>query len=213
MVRLRVYRSDEPGPGENEVPDDELCDALAAGQPWAAVALYDRVEETVETVLFRMLGPGDLERDDLMQQALERLISTVVLGKFERRCSLKSWAALVTQNLVLSALRARARERRVLDRSITPQMLELVAVPGETPERAAEVQRRLETVQSALAGCKADRAEALVLHDLLGYELTEIARLTGVSVAAAQSRLVRGRRDVASRIERDERRRQGGRRA
>jgi RNA polymerase sigma-70 factor (ECF subfamily) len=47
---------------------------------------------------------------------------------------------------------------------------------------------------------KPERAEAVLLHDVLGHELTEIAQMTGVSVAAAQSRLVRGRKDVVNRM-------------
>jgi DNA-directed RNA polymerase specialized sigma24 family protein len=38
----------------------------------------------------------------------------------------------------------------------------------------------------------------VLLHDGFGHEVTEISALTGVSVAAAQSRLVRGRRQLLS---------------
>jgi DNA-directed RNA polymerase specialized sigma24 family protein len=34
------------------------------------------------------------------------------------------------------------------------------------------------------------------LHDLLGHELAEIAQFTGVTAAAAPSRLVRGRKEL-----------------
>ena len=47
------------------------------------------------------------------------------------------------------------------------------------------------------------KAEALFLHDALGHDLAEVALLTGVSVAAAQSRLVRARKDLLARIERN----------
>ncbi|HEX3694992.1 MAG TPA: RNA polymerase sigma factor [Polyangia bacterium] len=180
--------------------DDRLCDALASGEVWAADVLYDRVEEIVGTVLFQVIGPADHERDDLIQQALEKVISTVVSGQFGRRCSLKSWAALITQHVAFDALRLRARERTVLDRSIVPETLELVATNDDTPELALDVRRRMESLRAALAATKRDRAEAVLLHDVLGHELTEIAQMTGVSVAAAQSRLVRGRKDVVTRM-------------
>ena len=176
--------------------DIDLCGALAAGEAWAAEVIYDRVADVVEAVLFRLMGPGDSERDDLAQQALERVISTIVSGKFSQGCSLRSWATLITQHLAIDTMRARQRERRLFDRSLDHQALELVAEETRTPERAAEVRRRVERLLSALSTVNRSRAEAVVLHDILGHDLAEIAGLTGVSVAAAQSRLVRGRREV-----------------
>jgi RNA polymerase sigma-70 factor (ECF subfamily) len=45
------------------------------------------------------------------------------------------------------------------------------------------------------------RAEAVFLHDVLGHELAEIAVITGATVAAAQSRLVRGRKELLERLQ------------
>jgi RNA polymerase sigma-70 factor, ECF subfamily len=185
----------QPAGTNADLADVEICAALADGAPWAADALYDRVVDAVEAVLFRLLGT-DADRDDLIQQAIERVVSSVVSGRFARGCSLRSWATLLAQHVAVDALRARARERKLFDRRIPYQALELVEAHTATPEHLAETRRRVALLQSALGHVNRDRCEAVVLHDLLGHDLAEIAELTGVSVAAAQSRLVRGRRDL-----------------
>jgi RNA polymerase sigma-70 factor (ECF subfamily) len=202
VLDMALFKARRPADGPEGAPrgsglsDQELCAALAAGEAWAAEVVYDRVEDVVDAVLFRLLGPGDGERDDLAQQALERVISTIVTGKFSHGCSLRSWATLITQHLAIDTMRSRTRERKLFDRSVGPAALELVAEDSRTPERAAETRRRVERLLSALSSVNRARAEAVVLHDILGHDLAEIAGLTGVTVAAAQSRLVRGRKEV-----------------
>lgn len=201
-ARRPTAGSDGAGaPRGSELSDPELCQALAAGEAWAAEVIYDRVEDVVDAVLFRLLGAGDGEREDLAQQALEKVIATVVTGRFSHGCSLRSWATLITQHLAIDTMRARQRERKVFDRSVDQGTLELVTEDARTPERAADTRRRVERLLTALSTVNRTRAEAVVLHDILGHDLAEIAKLTGVSVAAAQSRLVRGRKEILRFIE------------
>jgi len=198
MGSIKVVADSNPRGSERrdaDRSDEEICRGLVAGDGWAADAVYDRIADVVEAVLYRLLG-ADAERDDLTQQAIERVITTIVSGRYARGCSLRSWATLLAQHVAVDALRVRARERRLFDRNAGHQALELVAATTATPERLAETRRRVDLLQNALASVGRDRAEAVVLHDVLGHDLAEIARLKGVSVAAAQSRLVRGRRDV-----------------
>jgi RNA polymerase sigma-70 factor (ECF subfamily) len=54
-----------------------------------------------------------------------------------------------------------------------------------------------------LADMDPDRAETVIIHDVFGVSLAETAKLTSASLSAAQSRLVRGRRDIRKRMATD----------
>lgn len=188
--------SPSPAPRGSEMSDTDICQALAAGEAWAAEVIYDRVEDVVDAVLFRLMGAGDGERDDLAQQSLERIISTIVSGRFSRGCSLRSWATIIARHVAIDTMRSRWRERKLFERSVAPQTLELVAEDRHSPELAVDASRRAERLLGALSTVSRGRAEAIILHDIMGHDIAEIARLTGVSAAATQSRLIRGRNEV-----------------
>jgi len=197
MARRRhraAFSQDSPGGEAHVASDEEICRRLESGNTGAAEIVYERVANIVDAVLFRLLGPNDHEREDLAQQAMERIIGTIVSGRYMRDCSLSSWATLITQHLAIDTMRSRTRDRKVFDRHVGTQTVELVPDGNRSTEQIVETQRRANRLVRVLSSISSTHAEAVVLHDLLGHDLAEIARLTGVSVAAAQSRLVRGRR-------------------
>jgi RNA polymerase sigma-70 factor (ECF subfamily) len=208
--RHRSELAQEPAGGDaHTLSDETLCARLEAGDAGAAEIVYERVVNVVDAVLFRLLGSHDHEREDLAQQAMERVIATIVSGRYMRDCSLTSWATLITQHLAIDTMRARTRDRKVFDRHVGTQTVELVPDGSRSAEQIVETQRRAHRLVSVLSSMSSTHAEAVVLHDLLGHDLAEIARLTGVSVAAAQSRLVRGRRKALRLLAVAERRARG----
>ena len=76
-------------------------------------------------------------------------------------------------------------------------------------DRAASTRRRLREalrqVADHLCSMHEDRSWAFLLHDVCGYSLDEVAHICRISVVAAQSRLVRGRREIHDRIAGDPR--------
>jgi RNA polymerase sigma-70 factor (ECF subfamily) len=181
--------------------DADLCAALAAGQAGAADALFSRLRGLVEATLARLIGSADAERDDLIQQSHERILASVVLRRFAGACSLSTWARLITEHVVIDALRARARERRVFDDvRADSDVAAGLPLPGPLPDELLDLRREIERVKGGLSSVPPKRAEAFVLHDVLGFDLSEIAGMLEISAAAAQSRLVRGRHDLYARI-------------
>jgi RNA polymerase sigma-70 factor, ECF subfamily len=152
-----------------------------------------RVRPVVRAVVRRVLGANDPEYEDILQSSLERVLQTFEQGMF-RNGSMSQWAAVVARNVAVDALRARTRERRVLSRDPDAAGANCQAVVD--PERLAGARELLAQFASALSRLRAGSAQVVYLHDAFGYELSEIAVTLGISVAAAQSRLVRGRRQI-----------------
>jgi RNA polymerase sigma-70 factor (ECF subfamily) len=120
--------------------------------------------------------------DLLVQASFEQIIKTLATRRFARACSLKTWAASVATNVGLNALRSRRRERRIVDRGDSAEAAAATRATHDNPERDAALRREVDELRVHLAQMSAERAETLLLHEVLGYDLAEIAALTGVSI-------------------------------
>jgi len=188
-----------------ETADDELVDAFQQGRPGAGGALYDRLYPVVDATLVRILGRREHDHADLVQSTFEQIVSTLSRRTFARQCGLPGWAAVLACHVGLNALRSRRRERGAIDRT---QALDgdardgsgagqpVAPVPLESQLRARD---ELAAVRRHLGAMDPDRVTTLLLN-AMGYDLTAIATLTSTSVAAAQSRLSRGRRELRARL-------------
>jgi RNA polymerase sigma factor (sigma-70 family) len=182
--------------------DDQIMAGLLRGEEWAAEALYDRVHAHVERTLRRLLRFQTSELDDLMQASFERIIRFLSERTLLAGSNLPAWSSAVAANVALDFLRRRGSERRLF----TQLGSSIDAIRGQEagPERNTDARLSVARLQQLLARMRPKYAETLVLHDILGHDLTEIARLTGASVAATQSRLVRGRKELLRRTKKTE---------
>lgn len=198
-LRLVSSQSTKPSPATS---DEALLAAFERGERGIGLRLYEHLFPVVDRTLYRILGGREQDHADLVQAVFEQIVSALGKRRFAGKCSLAGWASVVACHVGLTAVRARRRERKVIDRA--PGVAALVEPPSRSadPEREVSAQRDLEAVRRHLAAMDADRAAALLLH-AMGHSLNEIAALTGVSVAAAQSRLSRGRRELEARFQED----------
>jgi RNA polymerase sigma-70 factor, ECF subfamily len=191
-----------PEPGGQTVPsvnDEEILAALREGKRGVGLQLYDRLFPVVDATLYRIFGAREQDHADLVQAAFEQIVSALTKRRFSGRCSLAGWASVVTCHVGFSALRSRKRERRVIDHRTDPEVSIQNAAANGDPERQVSIERELSAVREHLSEMDPERATALFLH-VAGHRIEEIAQLAGVSVAAAQSRLSRGRRDLLARM-------------
>jgi RNA polymerase sigma-70 factor (ECF subfamily) len=203
---LRVVRGGAAG-GSSEGEPDSVSDAalvaaLRSGDGAKAAILYDRLIRVVDGALVRILGRREQDHDDLVQSVFEQIILALHKEHFAGASTLRGWAAAIACNVGLNALRSRVRERRVVDRARDGELEARRAGTHLDAEREASARSELIQVCQELAAMSEEKATAVLLFDVFGHDLTEVAALTGASVAAAQSRLVRGRKELHDRLRR-----------
>ena len=197
-LRLVPRRDDQQA--SRDVSDDDVLAAFDGGAPESAQLLYRHLVGVVEATLFRVIGRREHDFDDLVQSVFEQVLITLRRKRFARACSLRSWAASIACNIGLNALRSRGTDRKYFDRSEEFGARAGTLPSTDDPESATVQSHQLGQLRRCLAALSPEQAETLLLHDAFGYELAEIAVLTRASVAAAQSRLVRGRKALRRRL-------------
>lgn len=195
---LALSPSPSRGSGTN-LSDEALIQAVRRGDRKVGSELYARLSRVIDSTLTRVLGPGQPDHDDWAQAAFEEIVRSLHLGKFHQRCSLTSWAASIACHIGLNAIRSRKMERVIFDHR---EQADDPGGPGVARdlERSLLARDELRRLRAVLAQLSPGRAEAVLLHDAFGYGLGEIAALSASSVAAVQSRLVRGRKDLAEQL-------------
>jgi RNA polymerase sigma-70 factor (ECF subfamily) len=193
-----------PSPGDgNEVPsraldDQALIAAAQAGEAEVASALCTRAWPQVDRTIRKLLGRRDNDHEDIAQLALFELVRTI--GRYRGDCSLDTWIQTVTAHVVFKQIRRRRTERRIFADALGDDEAPAAPVALDRRSLSRDILRR---VADHLDNINEGRAWTFVLHDIMGYDLREIAQMTKVSTSAAQSRLVRGRSDLHKRIAAD----------
>ena len=189
--------SERPGPSRG-LDDSALLAGLKARDASLSSAFYARVRPVLDRTLTRLLGARDNDYEDVAQRALYELVETI--DRFRGECPLDAWISIVTARAAYRSIRKRRSERRLFA-DLDPQDTQRA-----TPSHAAAIAARqaIERIRLELAQMSPERAWAFLLHDVYGYDLKEVGEITGASLSAAQSRLVRGRREIHERIRGDE---------
>jgi len=170
-----------------QVPDPELVRSAQAGDLGAFAELVRRHEPRLRTVLVRILDdPRDVEEvvQDAFVQAWRNLAS------YRGDSALFTWLYRIGVNAALG---------RVRRKSVSTVELSVVEArasdPGaeQDPVAVAETAQLRARILAALAELPFEHRDAVVLRDVAGLSNREVADALGVGLAAAKSRIHRGR--------------------
>jgi RNA polymerase sigma-70 factor (ECF subfamily) len=123
------------------------------------------------------------------------------IDRYRGECSLDTWTSTLTAHVVYKHLRRRQVERRLFAHILEPDEMPVASM--RRTGRDAMGRSAVKRIAEHLDQIEPNQAWTFVLHDAMGYDLREVATITGASVAAAQTRLVRGRRALHERLGQD----------
>jgi RNA polymerase sigma-70 factor, ECF subfamily len=180
-------------------PDADLLAAHVAGDPHAFAVLFTRHRDRLWAVALRTMGnPHDAA--DGLQDGL--------VAAYRRADTFRGDAAVTTwlHRVVVNACLDRLRSAKVRRAEALPDDLDDHAGRGSTytstspvddPEAAAIADDRRRAVLAALATLPAEQRAALVLVDMEGYPVSEVARMLDCAEGTVKSRCSRGRDRLA----------------
>ena len=179
-----------------ERSDHDLLRAHVEGDPEAFGELFARHRDRLWAVALRTMGNPEDAADGLqdgMVAAFRRA------GSFRGEAAVTTWLHRVVVNACLDRIRAsRIRRLDALPDDVEDRgTLVATAVPDDRPDVAAEDAERRRRVLAALATLPADQRAALVLVDMEGYPVAEVAEMLGCAEGTVKSRCSRGRTRLA----------------
>jgi RNA polymerase sigma-70 factor (ECF subfamily) len=183
----------------HELADPELLEAHRAGDPDAFGVLFARHRDRLWAVALRTTGNPE-DAADALQEAM--------ISAFRRADSFRGDALVTTwlHRIVVNACLDRLRRNKVRAARPLPDDLEeyagrgAVLASGEEatdPEAQAVQADQRAAVLAALDRLPPDQKAAVVLVDLEGYPVDEVARMLDCPSGTVKSRCARGRTRLA----------------
>ncbi len=178
--------AESPTPPKAPQYEYELTRRIADGDMQAFEELYGRYHRRIYTLCLRMTG-NSAEAEDLTQEIFIHIYRKI--GSFRGESALMTWLHRLTVNKVLMHFRKSSVRR------------EKTTADGETPEPSIK-SRETPSQQLAVDRLALDKAIAqlapgyravFILHDVEGYEHTEIARARGIAIGTSKSQLHKAR--------------------
>jgi RNA polymerase sigma-70 factor (ECF subfamily) len=185
-----------PPPG---LPPD-LVARCQKGDKDALGELYRLYRAEVARNLNRMLGPGRIDLEDVLQEVFIEVFRSI--ARFRGDAKVSTWLYRVCVNVALQRLRKRKRRAEVSAEITT---VETPADGGETPERSLDNRRRLDAVYGILDELSPKKRIVFILHEIEGREPKEIAGIVGAPVLTVRTRLHYARKEFYAKAARDAR--------
>ena len=178
----------------------ELVERCKQGDERAWGQLVETTYRDVYSLCLRILGDAD-DAAEATQDAY--LKAWRGLQGFRGDSMFTTWLYRVASNAALSKHRSR-RRRQAHETGTEDEMLTQIARGGASTEDAAAARLDVSSLDDALAKLPDHYRSAVVLKDVYGLSIAEIAKQVGCSETAAKVRIHRGRKRLKELVYPDE---------
>jgi RNA polymerase sigma factor (sigma-70 family) len=185
-VTTRLARETGRDSGQPAEPQDAaLVERIAAGDPDALAALYQRHGSACYGLARRITASATLA-EDAVQEAFVGLWRAP--GAYLRsRGSVRGWLLSLTHHKAVDQVRRETAEQRRLGAQAVQLAVDRPA--GEDPAAAAWSGMRAAELRAALLDLPDAQREALALAYFGGYTQSQIAELTGAPLGTVKTRM------------------------
>jgi RNA polymerase sigma-70 factor (ECF subfamily) len=174
--------------------DADLLRAHVAGDRDAFTELFHRHRDRLWAVALRTLGDRE-EAADALQDAL--LSAHRGAARFRGDSAVTTWLHRIVVNACLDRIRRRQAHPTVPLPDGTHGTEGGPATGGVEPAAPVQDHDTALVIRQALAELPVEQRAALVLVDMQGYPVAEVARILGVAEGTVKSRCARGRARLA----------------
>ena len=166
-----------------------LIERCRAGDEAAWKELVEATYRDVYSLCLRILR----DPDDAVEATQDAYLKAWRgLKGFRGDAQFSTWLYRVASNAAISKLRSRKRRR---DREVGEEAFEVLEAPGGTEDRAS-VLIDIQRLEGALRVLPEHYRAAIVLRDVYGMSIGEVAERLGISETATKVRVHRGRKKL-----------------
>lgn len=199
MMGVPSYNRDEPLVITLRA-DDDLIRAAQSGDHEAFAELCRRHAHTARRRILAIVRHQE-DAEDAMQETL--LSAYANLTRFRQSCKFSTWITAIGINAALIVIRKRkSRRESDIQPCVSDEPDWDIADRNPDPERRIAKAQIVLLLQKELHGLPPKMQAVLASYYGYDHTLQEAADALGISIAAAKSRLIRGRRRLRSSLER-----------
>jgi RNA polymerase sigma-70 factor (ECF subfamily) len=180
-----------------ETARDEVLEAARAGDAQALEELLKEHQARIYRFGLKMCGQPE-DAQDVVQETMFAAARTI--RGFRGTSSISTWLYSIARSFCIKKRRRSVFAPEVVSLDAESENAREAAGPAPDPERTLAEREMAAALGSAIADLDPGMREVLVLRDVEGLSAAEVAKVTGLGVAAVKSRLHRARLAVRERL-------------